>query len=327
MELYAVLTKLFPRKLKKDFNQMILYSNIKLNPDRLLGFIILVGIAFSLYLGYFLTFLGVPVIAGVLVSFIIIEAAFYMWIIFSIDSKAKFVESVLPDALQLTSSNIRAGLTTDRALLMAARPEFGPLAEEIKRVGRETMTGTALAVALTKMNSRIKSESLSKTMDLIVNSIKSGGKLADLLDSTAGDLRDQQMVQKEISASVLMYVIFIFVAIGLAAPLLFAMSSFLVKILSTMSNKISSSMPSDVAITGAPISITSVSIDSGFLMQYTLASLTISSIFGSLIMGLMMKGNAREGIKYLPILLTLCIGLYFLGSYVLDYFFKNMIHM
>jgi len=46
------------------------------------------------------------------------------------------------------------------------------------------------------MNQRIKSDNLSKTLDLIVSSIKSGGKLADLLDQTAGDLRDQQIIQK-----------------------------------------------------------------------------------------------------------------------------------
>jgi len=327
MNLYAFLTRFFPRRIKKDFNQMIMYSNLRLNPDKLLGFLILAGIAFSLYVGYFLTFLGLPPIVGIVLSFILVEVVFYLWIMFSIDSKAKFVESVLPDALQLMSSNIRAGLTTDRALLLAARPEFGPLAEEIKRVGRETMTGTNLATALMKMNQKIKSENLSKTMDLIVTSIKSGGKLADLLDQTASDLRDQQIIQKEISASVLLYVIFVFVAIGLAAPLLFSMSSFLVKILSTMSGKISSQMPSDMAVAGAPISITSVSIDSGFLLQYAMASLLVSSVFGSLIMGLMLKGNAREGAKYMPVLIVLSIGLYFLGTYVMDYFFHQMVRI
>jgi flagellar protein FlaJ len=248
----------------------------------------------------------------------------------SIDSKAKFVEGVLPDALQLMSSNIRAGLTTDRALLLAARPEFGPLAEEIKRVGRETMTGNSLSSALMKMNQRIKSENLSKTMDLIVNSIKSGGKLADLLDQTAGDLRDQQMVQKEISASVLLYVIFIFIAIGFAAPLLFSMSSFLVDILSSMNAKIGASMPSDMeggGMKGAPISLTSVSISHEFLLQYAVASLLVSSIFGSFIMGLILKGTAREGLRYAPILVFLSVGLYFLGNYIMDITFRSMIKL
>lgn len=326
MDLYALLTRFFPRKLKKDFNQMIAYSNIKLNPNQLLGFIILAGIAFSLYLGYLISMLDIiPYFLCVVIAFIIIELVFYFWIVFSMDSKAKFVESVLPDALQLMSSNIRAGLTTDRALLLAARPEFGPLADEIRRVGRETMTGSGLGEALMKMNHRIKSETLSKTMDLIVNSIKSGGKLADLLDQTASDLRDQQMIQKEISASVLLYVIFIFIAIGFAAPLLFAMSSFLVEVLSKMSAEIGSSMPADLPVGSAPMSMTNVQISSEFLMQYTLISLLVSAVFGSLIMGLILKGAAKEGIKYVPILVIVCLGLFFLGDYLMDVLLGPMI--
>ncbi|MBN2250897.1 MAG: type II secretion system F family protein [Candidatus Altiarchaeota archaeon] len=320
------MTRFFPRKLKKDFNQMIAYSNIKLNPNQLLGFIILAGIAFSLYLGYLISMLDIiPYFLCVVIAFIIIELVFYFWIVFSMDSKAKFVESVLPDALQLMSSNIRAGLTTDRALLLAARPEFGPLADEIRRVGRETMTGSGLGEALMKMNHRIKSETLSKTMDLIVNSIKSGGKLADLLDQTASDLRDQQMIQKEISASVLLYVIFIFIAIGFAAPLLFAMSSFLVEVLSKMSAEIGSSMPADLPVGSAPMSMTNVQISSEFLMQYTLISLLVSAVFGSLIMGLILKGAAKEGIKYVPILVIVCLGLFFLGDYLMDVLLGPMI--
>ncbi|RLI87069.1 MAG: hypothetical protein DRO76_02905 [Candidatus Altiarchaeales archaeon] len=327
MDIYTFLTRFFPRRIKKDFNQLIMYSTIKIDPNKLLGFILLFGMAFSLYSGYIISLFNIlPFILGFIASFAVIEAAFYLWILFSVDSKARFVETILPDALQLMSSNIRAGLTTDKALLLAARPEFGPLADEIKRIGRETMTGGNLTEALLKTNQRIKSEALSKTMDLIVNSIRSGGKLADLLDQTASDLRDQQMIQKEISASVLMYVIFIFIAIGLAAPLLFAMSSFLVKVLISMSTKIGGEIPSEIAMGGsAPISMTNIQIRPEFLQEFAIASLLVSSIFGSLIIGLVLKGDGKEGIKFLPFLVVISLGLFFLGCYIMDTFFGQMI--
>lgn len=320
-----------PRKARKDFHQLIMYSSIKVNPDQLIGFIILTGIAFSLWIGQLLAINVklLPYPLWVFLVFVAIEAVFYLWILFSVDAKAKFAETVLPDALQLMSSNIRAGLTTDRALLMAARPEFGPLADEIRRVGRETMTGSSLASALLKINQRIRSENLSKTLDLIVSSIKSGGKLADLLDQVSGDLRDQQIIQKEISASVLLYVIFIFIAIGLGAPLLFAMSGFLVQILGTMSAKIGEGMSSDATFGGgkAPMSITNIQIDSTFLQQYTIISLLVSSIFGSVIIGQILKGNTRQGFKYAPFLVVLSLGLYFLGTYIMNTMFGKMIQM
>lgn len=328
MDLYDTLVRLLPRKLLKDYHQMMLYSTIKTDPNKLLGFIMLASITFGLYMGsvliIFVSWLPYPIATAFSTAALLI--LFYFWIVFSIDSKARFAESVLPDALQLMSSNIRAGLTTDKALLMAARPEFGPLAEEIRRVGKETMTGTNLADALLKMNQRIKSENLEKTIDLIVNSIKSGGKLADLLDQTAGDLRDQQIIQKEISASVLMYAIFIFIAIGFAAPLLFAMSSFLVKLLGSMSEKIGTST-GGMDIAGAPISMTNIAISPEFLLQYSIISLFVSCFFGSLTMGLILKGNARDGLKFAPPLILISLTLFFAGSYVMEHFFSSMMRI
>lgn len=325
MNIYTKVAKLFPRKIRQRFSQSLVYAGINLEPMRFLGFVLAFGLIFSIISGYILNSLKIlPFLLGVIASFIIVEVAFYLRITLSVDSKAKFVESVLPDALQLMSSNIRAGLTTDKALLLAARPEFGPLADEIKRIGRETMTSGDLTTSLMKTTKRIKSENLKKTIDLIVNSIKSGGKLADLLDQTANDLREQQMIQKEISASVLMYAIFIFIAIGMGAPLLFAMSSFLVRILVKMGTTIRTELPSGSEEIKMPISMTSSGISSEFIGMFAIVSLIISSVFGSMIIGLILKGNARSGIKYLLILLPLSIALFFLGSYAMDTFLGGM---
>jgi flagellar protein FlaJ len=328
MEAYTFVARLLPKKVRGDFKQLIEYSSIRVDPDDFLGFIICFGFIFSCIVAYVTYFLDIisPII-GFIVSLILSEMLFYLLVVFSVDSKTRTVDETLPDALQLMSSNIRAGLTTDKALLLAARPEFGPLADELRRVGRETMTGRNFAYALMKTTKRIKSENLSRTIDLIVNSLKSGGKLADLLDQTANDLRDQEMVKKEISASVLMYVIFIFIAIAFGAPLLFAMSSFLVKLLTQNMAIISEGMPKGEMMSGAPISMTSAEIDSGFIGMYSIVSLAVTSIFGSIIIGLILKGTERDGIKYLPILLAMSVGLFFLGSYVMDMMFGGMMGM
>lgn len=331
MALYTPLSRLIPRKTRQKFKEFMDYSTIHMPANDFLGLMVLGGIFMGsgvAFAAYYFEFVAPLLCTGVFFAvFLLTVAMFYMRVSFSIDSKTKAVEEALPDALQLMSSNIRAGLTTDKALLLAARPEFGPLSEELRRVGRETMTGRNFAYALKKTTKRIKSESLSRTIDLIVNSLKSGGKLADLLDQTASDLRDQDMIKKEISAGVLMYVIFIFVAIAFGAPLLFAMSSFLVKLLTKNIEMISKGMPSGDLMSGAPISMTSTNLDSGFISFFALVSLTVTSIFGAIIMGLILKGDNKSGLKYLPILLGMALALYFAGSYVMDSVFGQMMGM
>ncbi|MBN2015136.1 MAG: type II secretion system F family protein [Candidatus Altiarchaeota archaeon] len=325
MAYYTFAIRFLPKKVRQNFKQMIDYSSIQAEADDFLGFIVTFGFIFSCISAYITYALELthPII-GFMGSFLALEFFFYLFVSFSIDSKTKAVEEALPDALQLMSSNIRAGLTTDKALLLAARPEFGPLSDELRRVGRETMTGRNFAYALMKTTKRIKSENLNRTIDLIINSLKSGGKLADLLDQTANDLRDQEMIKKEISAGVLMYVIFIFVAIALGAPLLFAMSSFLVKLLTKNMAMISEGMPSGEAMAGAPISLTTTSLDPGFINSFSIISLVVTSLFGSIIMGLILKGDNKSGFKYLPALLIIAVGLFLLGSYAMDTIFGGM---
>lgn len=325
MSFYYHIVRIFPRKFRKSFQQAIRYSSIKLDSDDFLGFIVMFGLVAGLFLGLLMESFGIlSLLFGFTLSFALVEMFFYLMITFSIDAKTKEVEDILPDALQLMSSNVRAGLTTDKALLLAARPEFGSFGEEIRRVGRETMTGRDLASALMDTTNRIKSDHLSRTMDLIVNSIRSGGELADLLDQTSMDLRDQQMIQKEISAGVLMYVIFIFIAIALGAPALFAISSFLVEILSKNIEMISSQMPPEAA-SSSVISLTGVSVDPGFVDFFSTVSIVISCVFGSVIMGLIRSGKGKDGVKYLPMLLVVSLPLFYAIKYILSSLLGGMI--
>ncbi len=327
-DIYEAIGKLMPRGLIKRLRKHLMYSNIRIDPNRFLGFMIVFGFLFSLIIGFITHATGVlPIYLAVIPSFLLIEGVFYVLLLMSVDSKTRFVEAALPDALQLMASNIRAGLTTDKALLLAARPEFGPLADEIRRIGRELMAGKSFAYSLMKTTRRIKSDVLAKTIDLVVNSIKSGGKLADLLDQISADIRDQQTIKKEIQASVLMYVLFIFIAIAFGAPLLFAMSSFLVKMLVQNMAVIGAEMPESLDVGDMPISMASVQITTGFIQMFAIISLSISSLFGSVIIGLILKGNERAGFSYLPILLILSIGLFFLGSYVLDTMLGGMMEI
>ncbi len=329
MDIYTLISRLVPDKINKNLKQLISYSTIQAPAHKFLGFMIFFGLGLGFVIGYFLNYFGIMhFILGFTGGFAVTEILIYEFILLSVDSKAKFVESVLPDALQIMSSNMRAGLTTDKALLLAARPEFGPLADEIQRIGRETMTGRSFISALLRTTEHIKSDTLSKTIDLIVNGLKSGGQLTDLLDQISDDLRNQQMLEKEIGASVLMYAIFIFIAIGIAAPLLFSMSAFLVKMLVNMGTMIGS-VPKDIEEVGGsvPISMTSMSISSEFINTYSVVSLIVSSVFGSMIIGLILKGNAKSGLVYMLILVLLSVSLFFLGSYAMESVLGGMMQM
>ena len=226
-------------------------------------------------------------------------------IILIADSRAAEIEKVLPDALQLMAANVRAGMTVDRAIWLAARPEFGVFEEELRRAGAKTVGGKSMKVALMEMTGRVKSDLLEKTFRLVIEGIESGGELAHLLEETAANARNIQGMRKEIKSSVTTYSIFIFFAAVLGAPALYAISLFFVQVMTKLwsptmlggTSKVVSSIGGGLmGRAGAP------TISADQLFWFAVSSITVTTFFGSLIIGLIQTGKEKNGIKFIPAL-------------------------
>src|SRR3989338_2534362 len=310
--MYRLFSLLYPKGLKKNFGEMLVYANIKFEQNTFLGFIFVYNILMSAVLGFFLgAFYGKPFCIISLLTFFIIYIALYFWLLINADKKAKFIEEVLLDALQLMASNLRAGFTTDRALLLAARPEFGPFQEEINLVGKQITTGKPITSSLKEMSKRIRSDKLERTVNLIISGLQSGGRLADLLQETSNDLKNQALVDKKIRTSVNMYVIFIIIATAAGAPMLFGLSSFLVEVMTATIKSVE--IPSQItASIDIPLSLKAIAISPEFVKNYAIISIITTAIFGSFIVGLISKGKEKEGIRMLPVLIIISLLLFFL---------------
>ena len=280
--MYEFISNFYPRNARKNFEKLLAYSNVKVRAERFIGFILF---------------------------FLFIEVVVYLLMLLRADAKARFIESILPDALRLMASNLRAGLTVDKALFLASRPEFGPFQDEVSRVGKDVAMGRDLGESLVEMSNRVRSKKLEKTFFLISAGLKSGGELSELLEQTARNLREQGFVSEKIKANVMMYVIFIFAAVSFGSPLLFGLSSFLVMVITKSLGSVS--IP-ETAAQQLPISFTEISIEPRFILVYAVVFLITTSIMASLVIGLINKGKEREGLKFMPILIILTLTIFFL---------------
>ena len=222
---YESMAEWFSPKFRDWVRRELLYADVAVDHRKFLGFAFSFGIAlaFAVAMDLFLVFDYNP-LYGFAATFAGFDILLYVILFLMAQGRSKFIEDVLPDALQLMSSNIRAGITTDRALLLSARPEFGPLSKEIALAGKRIFAGGVVEDELVDMTKRIRSKVLERTVYLIVQSIKSGGELGRLLIQTADDLRNQESIRKEIEATVLVYSILILFSVGLAAPFLWKIS-------------------------------------------------------------------------------------------------------
>ncbi|MBI4447979.1 type II secretion system F family protein [Candidatus Woesearchaeota archaeon] len=309
--MYRLFAQLIPEKLQRRYEELLFFCNIKVSPAKFVGFVLSFGLGLAIAIAFDLAFIfKTPFWLTFIVSFFCIELFIYMWLVLHADSRAAFIELMLPDALQLMASNLRAGMTTDKALLLSSRPEFGPLKEELDIIAKEVVIGKDLVEALLNMIKRVKSEKLKKAVLLIVSGLRAGGELASLLTQTANNLRQQKFVEDRIKSSVLTYVIFIFAAVAVGAPLLFGLSSFLVEILTNVLASVE--MPETTFSASLPIKLTKVGITPDFVINYAITSLIATSILASLTIGSIRHGKEKEGAKLIPIMILVTITVFFL---------------
>ncbi len=332
---YQRIARLVPQKLADEISKNLRFLGIKINPEKFIGFLLLFGLAMGFAVGLAAqAIFNIPFFFVFPIGFLFIFGGGYLWLSMAAESKGKFVETCLPDALQLIASNIKSGMTTERALFISARPEFGPLEIELKNASKEIMAGESLERALENMGKNIKSSVFERTMWLIARGIASGGQIADLLIQLGDDIREQKSVQDESKAETSMYVLLIFVAAALGAPILYGISSYIVQILTdqlaTLSGGGMSQLASGASASGnlqvivKMVSGERKSLSPEFVVNFSIVALFVTSIFAALTLGAIQSGKEKNGIKYIPFLLLVGLSLFFVIRLVLQSIFGDL---
>lgn len=316
---------------RQQLKEYIERAGIEINTKKLskifFNAAILINLAISSYLIYYFSVnygIGWSAIVTsmiVLWVFVFVFLVFAFWIMFyfavdlRIFRRKVDIEEVLPDFLQLTATNINAGMTIDKALWYAVRPRFGVLAKEIEAVAKETMSGIDLKVALEKFASRYDSIILKRSISMLNEGIDAGGKIGDLLNKIALNIQEQKILMKEMSANVTTYVIFITFATIVAAPFLFALSGVLINVVQNLGAALSSTK---IVAANIPIglSFSGTGVAQSDFRVFAIVSLTLTSFFSALLISTIKKGNIKSGIKYIPIFIITSITIYLISQAV-----------
>jgi pilus assembly protein TadC len=329
---YRRLAILLPRSISNKFKQELIYVGSAVDGEVFAGFMMLFSVILGAALSALLYFLYLfPVFLSLPVFFILILGSALLWLNLAADSEGHFVETVLPDALQLIASNIKSGLTTERSLFVSAQKEFGLLSKELKKVGKNILSGQRLEDAIIQLPKRIKSKLLARTIWLITHGIGSGGRLADLLLELAQDLRDQKAVHDEIRANVSIYVLLIFFSAAFGAPLLLGVSTFIVEAMYKQTTMLDAGGLAEISETttqagvpmaqGATGGLPTAVIDPAFVIFFATILLIVNAIFVGLTMGVINSGREKNGAKFIPVLLIVSFIAFYATRYLLVSFF------
>jgi tight adherence protein C len=119
------------------------------------------------------------------------------------------IRKTLPDALDMLTVSVEAGLGFDAALAQVARNTTGPLAGEFFRVLKEMQIGQSRASAFLAMRERTTVEELHVFVSALVQADKQGIPVANVLREQAKEMRlKRQQRAEEVAAKVPVKILF-----------------------------------------------------------------------------------------------------------------------
>ena len=338
--------RIFSRKQVKGVGKYLSSAGLDITPESFAGFfflcviILTVMLAFAVFylpglntivfgfLNSFMPFMYVEALAiliillSLLVVYFSVFALISSVLVLKADTRRNAVELALPDFLMMVAANIKAGMALDQAMWYAAKPEFGLLSIEVKRIIKKAFSGESLSSALDELSERFDSKIFKRTVSLVKQASATGGEIAEVLERTSQDARASAIIKKEIGASLVLYEIFVLFAAVVGTPFLLSVSTKLISVL----EKAFSYLPEgrqqvsqfSLAAPTAPV------VSAVQFFWFTVVVLAVTAISSSFIIGSIRSGSKSEGLKYIPFVLVGAYIIFKVVTVILDQFFITL---
>ena len=112
-----------------------------------------------------------------------------LWLNSRVSSRKKAILRALPDALDMLTIGVEAGLAFESAMLRVGEKWRNPLTEEFRRAVAEIRYGMSRTVALQRMSERINVHEVTTFVAILIQSDALGVSIAEVLHSQAAQMR------------------------------------------------------------------------------------------------------------------------------------------
>jgi pilus assembly protein TadC len=329
---------IIPERVRPGLRKYLLKAGISEVPYRLFGILFYACILVSIFL--FFGYAYSPLIAnfsgfklfilsflvGLMIASFIAILAFvivYFYLDLRIFNRTRQMEEVLQDFLKFVSENLKGGMSFEKALWTAIKPEFGILATEVRLAAKKVMTGQDVEEAVQEFTDKYESPILKRSFNLIIEGLKGGGQVAELIDRVVENIGETRTLKKEMAATNMTYVIFIMVVVLLISPGLFALSHQLLIILGSFISKIGGTQATSSAI-NLPFSVSRISIAESDFVVFSRYALVLISIFSSMIVSMIRRGSIKAGVAYIPVFITISLIVHSVFVFLLSKIFGGL---
>jgi len=245
-----------------------------------------------------------PILAAIV--FIVLADLFLGYPYLKAKSRISAIEEALPDALKQMADTLKAGGTYEFALREIASSQFGPLTKEMDMILRKMEEGKNLEDSLQDFADNIDSRLIKRSIAVIIDSVKAGAGLADVLDEIAEDIRAMHRIERERKTETSMQVIFMVAAGAVVAPIILGLVSSIIGLFIQAASGLGITPTEKETALGTKDLLV-------LLMQaYLLVEVTAAGIMISL----MRDGSLSKSIIYIPLLLLIAYVTYYVSAFL-----------
>jgi len=321
-QLLEKIVKIYPKFIRDYYLQLYKYAGLNRTIASRLGMLTLICIIILILdvivsLIFFYEYLIWSIPGGILLILSILGLDYFL-LFFAIEERKERIESMLPDFLHLISSNVRAGLTPYQSFKTAAREEFGVLKEEVDIATTKALGPRSFKKLLSGVADKIHSTIFKRVFNLFSTSMETGSHIAELLEDSAKDIAETQGLKKDLTTGTKTYSMFILFTVVIGSPLLYSISIQFVDIMSTMQDG-PAALEGDSF--GMGLMAGEISITFEFIYGISIFMIIATSIFSSILLGVIKEGNKRYGLRYAPMICVASFGVFMVCRYFVGSFF------
>ncbi|MBS3764257.1 MAG: type II secretion system F family protein, partial [Planctomycetes bacterium] len=131
-------------------------------------------------------------------AFLILAAAPYLYVHFTVKSRIKKFGSQFPDALDLLSSCVKSGQSLNAAIQNVADEMPDPVADEFSIMADELTFGEEQGKVLEHLRKRLNTEDVQVFCTALMIQKETGGNLSEVLDGLQNTIRERFRILRQV---------------------------------------------------------------------------------------------------------------------------------
>lgn len=206
------------------------------------------------------------------------------------------IEDRFPDFLRDLAANKRAGIPLAASVELAAEADYGALTPEIETMAAQLSWNVPFEEVLERFTARVDTPLVHRATTLILEAEYAGGRITDVLDAVARDVRALRTLKNERRSTMTMYTIVVYITflvfLGVAAMLY---TQFLPDLIAATSARGDLPTRGVEAFSGSAITLEDY-------RQFFYASSLVQALGSGVLAGVMAHGDIGPGLRHAAVM-------------------------